>query len=63
MAQHPVDSARSEGGDSLLSGLLPGVVAGDSSAASLGARSAATTTASRIQRPQVDTNFFSSSSR
>jgi membrane-bound lytic murein transglycosylase D len=36
VAQHPVDSARSGNGDSLLEGLVPNVVAGGSSAASVG---------------------------
>lgn len=41
VAQHPVDSGRSENGDGLLAGLAPSVVAGDSSAASLGSTAAA----------------------
>lgn len=57
VAQHPVDSARSENGDSLLSGLLPGVVAGDSSAAALGSRPAAgavTATVANVPVAQAD---------
>jgi membrane-bound lytic murein transglycosylase D len=40
VAQHPVDSARSENGDSLLAGLMPSVVADGSSAAGIGGTSA-----------------------
>ena len=41
VAQHPVDSARSENGDRLLASLMPNVVAGGSSAAAVGATAAA----------------------
>jgi membrane-bound lytic murein transglycosylase D len=56
VAQHPVDSARSENGDSLLAGLVPNVVAGGSGAARLGSPAAGTASTAGTASPTAATD-------